>query len=110
VFNRRKAAGNQPQITDFLLQDDATGKEICSCHISERMILPNGEIPRRFELRWPEYKLKLSIRLDNVKITNQIPQTVYVRAPLNGVQSLNLATLTVDGGIQRAGGPGQPKR
>jgi hypothetical protein len=103
VFNRNKAVGNQPQITDFLLLDDATNKEICACHISERVIIPNrGEIPRKFELRWPEQKLKLGIRLDGVSSTTQFPPQVFVRTPPKGVESVNLATLTIDG-VQRAG-------
>ena len=104
VFNRNKAVGNQPQITDFLLVDDATGKEICSCHVTERLIIPNkGEIPRRFELRWPEQKLKLTIRLDGVTANSQFAPNAFVRLPLTNVQSLNLATMTVDGGVQRVG-------
>jgi hypothetical protein len=105
VFNRNKAvAPNQPQITAFLLLDDATNKEICSCHISERLIIANkGEIPRKFELRWPEQKLTLGIRLDGVTANAQIPPQVFVRTPLKGVESLNLATLKFDGSVQRAG-------
>jgi hypothetical protein len=105
VFRRMKAEGKEPQVLAFLLLDDATGKEICSCHISERLVVTkNGEIPRKFELRWPEQKLKLGIRLDNVAVNGQIPPQVFVRMPLKGVQSLNLATMTVDGGgVQRVG-------
>jgi hypothetical protein len=112
VFNRNKAVGNQPQITDFLLVDDGTGKEICSCHVTERLIIPNkGEIPRRFELRWPEQKLKLTIRLDGVTANSQFAPNAFVRMPLTNVPSFNLATMTVDGGVQRVGAgqaPGLP--
>jgi hypothetical protein len=105
VFRRLKAEGNQPQVLAFLLLDDATGKEICSCHISERLIIPNkGEIPRKFELRWPEQSLKMALRLDDVRVTSQFAAQAFVRSPMANVPSLNLATLTVDGGgVQRAG-------
>jgi hypothetical protein len=110
VFNRMKAIGKEPQILDLLLLDDKTGKEICSCHITERLILANkAEIPRRFELRWPEQKLKLAIRLDGVTPNSQFAPQAFVRTPLTNVQSFNLATMKVDSGVQRAGavqGPG----
>jgi hypothetical protein len=108
VFRRLKAEGNQPQVLAWLLLDDATGKEICSCHISERVLVANkAEIPRKFELRWPEQKMKLGIRLDNATVNGQIPPNVFVRAPLKGVESFNLATWSVDNGVHRAGaGPG----
>lgn len=108
VFNSRKAKGNEPQILAFLLLDDATNKEICSCYITERIVLPKGgEIPRKFELRWPEAKMKLAIKLDSVSSSTPIPQIAFVRRPLSGVQSLNLATLKVDG-VQRVNGPQGP--
>jgi hypothetical protein len=45
--------------------------------------------------------------LDNATVNGQIPPQVFVRAPLKGVESFNLATWTIDGGAQRAGaGPG----
>jgi hypothetical protein len=108
VFNRRKASGDQPQITDFLLVDQTTNKLICSAHITRRQIIPNrGEIPRELELRWPEQNMKLVLHLNGVQVSQQFPPQVFARTQLKGVPSYDLATGRVEG-MQQAGGPKGP--
>jgi hypothetical protein len=106
VFNRRKAKkDDQPQVTDFLLLDDATGKLICSAHIKRRQLIPGrGEIPREMELNWPEQKLKLVMTINGAQVSNQIPAQAFVRTQLKNVPSYDLATGRVEG-MQQAGGP-----
>jgi hypothetical protein len=105
VFNHRKAKNNdEPQVTDFLLLDDAKGTLICSAHVTRRLVIPGkGEIPRELELSWPEQKLKLVMHLNSVQVDSQIAPVVFVRAPMKGVQSFDLATGRVEG-MQQAGG------
>jgi hypothetical protein len=105
VFNLRPAAGDQPQVTDYLLVDDATGKLICSAHIKRRQIIVGrGEIPREMELNWQEQKIKLGLTINAAKINTQIPPQVFVRTQMRGIQSYDLATRRLEG-MQPAGGP-----
>jgi hypothetical protein len=108
VFNRRKVTGTQPQITDYLLEEEGTGKVICSAHILETQFDKNGAVlPRRLELRWPEQKLKLGMELNGVEINPQFNPGMFVRQPMNGIPSMDLATGHIDGqpsSIQRAQG------
>jgi hypothetical protein len=110
VFHKWKAEGNRPQITDYLLLDDATGKEICAAHITEVQGDPGrGIVPRKVELRWPEAKLRLTMRLNGVKLNPQMPPALFVRQRLQGVPSVDLATLRPEGqmnALQRTGGRG----
>jgi len=110
VFNLRPASGDQPQITDYLLVDDATGKLICSAKIKRRQIVANrAEIPRDMELSWPDQKMKLGLTINGAKVQNQIPPQVFVRAPMRNIQSYDLATGRLEG-LTQAGGPKTPVR
>ena len=62
----RQTRPEMPQVLEFLVQDERTGKEICSAKIKRRQILPGGqgEIPRELELRWPEQNMKLVLQLN----------------------------------------------
>jgi len=100
VFNRREARGTVPQITDYQLIDDASNKEICSAKVTEVQVVDRTSlavIPRRLELRWPEEKFKLTMKLNGVTINQQVPGTAFVRAPMPGVSSYDLATGRLDG-------------
>jgi hypothetical protein len=110
VFNLRPASGDQPQITDYLLVDDATGKLICSAKIKRRQIVANrAEIPRDMELSWPDQKMKLGLTINGAKVQNQIPPQVFVRTPMRNIQSYDLATGRLEG-LTQAGGPKTPVR
>ncbi|HYV34236.1 MAG TPA: hypothetical protein VE988_00945 [Gemmataceae bacterium] len=112
VFNRAKANTNppsscQPQITDFLLVEEANNKLICSAHITRRQIIGKTEIPREMELRWPEAKLKLILHLDHITLNTAqrpIQPQVYVRTQMKGIGSFDMATGRMEG-VQQAGGP-----
>src|SRR5438552_2183642 len=71
VFKRKPVQAPHAQVTDYLLLDDATGKEICAAHISEVQIDEQNTgaiVPKRIELRWPEQRLKLALRMDGALV------------------------------------------
>jgi hypothetical protein len=113
VFNSLKTKGDAPQVTDYLLVDERSGKMICSAHITQRQFINDAEIPREMELRWPEQNMKLVLNINGVKMNQHIDPRVFARTLLNGVQSFNLATGKIETGIQPAGGvtmpPGGPR-
>jgi hypothetical protein len=100
VMNSRAVKAPQPQVQAFLLLDDATGKEICSAHITEIQVdrSTGGILPRRIEFRWtmPEQRLKLAMKLDGVVVNPQIPASSFQRRPMQGVPSYDLATGRLD--------------
>ena len=98
VFERRPVRAPQPQVTDFLLLDDATGKEICAAKITEVQIdrATGAILPRRLELRYPAEKMRLAMKLDSASVNQQLPATVFARQTMAGVASFNLATMRVD--------------
>ncbi len=108
VFNRWQAKGNAPQVTDYQLLDDASGKEICSAHVMEvQGNQSGGTVPRRIELRWPEQKVKMKMHLTRAAINAQVQPQLFVRRPLRDIPSFDLATGRIDGqpsSFQRAGG------
>jgi hypothetical protein len=109
VFNARDQSQRpgSPQITDFLLLDDATGKELCSARILEVYREgPGVVVPKRLQLHWPEEKITLTLRLSRPVINAQLPGPLFVRQPLAGQPSINLATGRPEGqpsGLQRVG-------
>jgi hypothetical protein len=98
VMKRREVQLPNPQVTDFLLLDDATGKEICGAHITEVQLdhATQAIIPRRLELRWPEQKLSLGMRLDSVTLNQKVPPQVFTRQINQNIQPFNLARMQVD--------------
>ncbi len=106
-MKRRKVEAPEPQITHFLLIDEVTNREICSAHITQTMVDPTtgAILPRQLDLNWPDRKASLSIILQKVAVNVAIPQQAFVRQPLSGVQSQNLARGTGDpAGVQRVQG------
>jgi hypothetical protein len=96
VMNRRATKAPEPQITHYLLIDDTTGKEICSAHITQTMVAAAGPdrgvvIPKKLDLYWRQQNATLSIILDRVAVNVSLPPQAFVRQPLSGVQSQNLA-------------------
>ena len=97
VMNRKAMKAPQPQVTAFLLLDDATGQEICSAHIlSTSMDRTTGAVlPYKMEIRMPTQKMKMALKMDGVAINGAIAN----------VESFNLATgKTEPWNLQRAGG------
>jgi hypothetical protein len=102
VMNRKEMRSPQPQVTAFLLLDDATGKEICSAHITttQQDRATGAILPHRMELRMPAQKMTMALKLDSVKINDKIAETAFTRPQMAGIESVNLATWN----LQRAGG------
>jgi hypothetical protein len=119
VMRRRPVASPNPQVTEFLLLNDATGKEICSAKILQSQVLASqlnrdkgALVPRQIVLNWPEQKLKLTMRLDTSTAQVDFPPNfpAFVRRPLQGVPSFDLASGRVDGqgtSLLRAGFTGR---
>lgn len=111
VFNRRPTTAPNPQVTDFILIDDQTDKVICSAHVRRVQLAPqtNGMLPRDLDLNWPEGRLKLSLRLDQVTCNFDIPpgSPAFVRSPMPGIPTYDLASGRLEGtpnSIQRVRG------
>ncbi len=108
VFNRWEAKGSSPQVTDYLLIDDATNKEVCAAHVLEvQGNLQTGIVPKRIKLRCTmEEKTEMTLKLSHVQFNPQMPQELFVRRPLASGPSIDLATMRPEGqlnGFQRTG-------
>jgi hypothetical protein len=106
VINRKEMKAPQPQVTALLLLDDATGREICSAHITSTTQdrVTGAIIPLKMELRMPAQKMKMALRLDGVTVNGQIAATAFARPQMAGVEQFNLATgRTEPWNLQRAG-------
>lgn len=107
VCRSRPVAAPQPQVTAYLLLDDATGKEICSAHITEVQVdrVTGGVLPKKIELRWPEAKIKLGMKLDGLAVNPPLPPAAFIRQKMNGVQAYDLARgLVAEGSLQQLKG------
>jgi hypothetical protein len=102
VIKRKEMRSPEPQVTAFLLLDDATGKEICSAHITETQRDPKSGaiLPLRMELRMPTQKMTMALKLASVTFNADVVRTSFVRPQMTGIESVNLATWN----LQRAGG------
>jgi hypothetical protein len=93
-----------PQVTEYLVVDERTGKEICSAKIKRRQfVTKDAAIARDLELRWPEQNLKLALSLNRVQVNQNIAHKVFERTKLNGIKSFDLASGQVEERIQPAG-------
>jgi hypothetical protein len=109
VFRRRTAREREAQITDYLLLDEATEKEICAAHISQIQVDRNtgAILPYRLDLKWPEMKLRMAMKLDSLGINPNPPidpAVAFHRRPLSGVPGFDLATMRPDASLQRVQG------
>lgn len=104
VLRRQPVNPPTAQVTDYLLLDEASGKEICAAHITnvQEDRAYGTRLPRRVEFRWPMHKLKLVMVLNGLSVNSSVPATAFVRQPLQGVPSYNLAS------GQLEGAPGNP--
>ena len=99
VFKRRPVQLPNAQVTDYLLLDDASGKEICGAHISEVQYDEKSTgaiVPKRIELRWPSEKLKLALKMDGTTFNPQVSPLTFTRQNMANIQSFNLARMQVD--------------
>jgi hypothetical protein len=93
VFNRKPATGDTPQVVAFVLKD-AKGKEICSAQVQSVQLASQNaaKLPRRMTLNWPEERISLSLTLNAAETKVDVPATAFVRQPMDGIPSVNLAT------------------
>lgn len=99
VFKRSRVEPPKPQVTDYLLLDDASGKEICAAHISEVQMDRGGTyavVPKRIELRWRAENLRLDLHLDAAKFNIQTAPETFTRQTSRNIQSFNLGRMQVD--------------
>jgi hypothetical protein len=106
VCRRRPAQPPQPQVMAYLLLDDATGKEICSAHITEVQVdrQTGATLPRKLELRWPAERFKLGLKMDTLAVNPQLPPSIFVRQPRQGVTAFDLARGQYDSPLQQIQG------
>jgi len=107
VFDYQIANVPHPQVLSHILKDEK-GNVICAANIRSAQYV-GGEtgpiIPRIVDFSWPEQKLKMTMRIENPRITSMPPEraaTIFTRQNLK-YPSFDLATRTPDGGVQRAG-------
>jgi hypothetical protein len=99
VMKRKPVRSPAPQVVQYLLQDGTSGREICSARITETQVDDGGSgkagiLPRRMEFRWvlpDERRLKLAMKLDGMEVNPRIKSELFVRRPIQGVRSCNLA-------------------
>jgi hypothetical protein len=106
IMKRRETKPPDPQITHYILIDDATNREICSAHIAQTMIeqTTGAILPKRIDLNWPQQNATLSIIMDRVAANVSLQPGAFVRPSLSGVQSSNLARSSDTPGVQRVQG------
>ena len=105
VMNRKEVKAPQPQVTAYLLLDDATGQEICSARITATVLdrATGAILPYKMDLRMPKQKMTMVLKLDGISVNGKIANTAFVRQPIAGAEAFNLATgRTEPWGLQRA--------
>jgi hypothetical protein len=108
VIRRRRSVAPTPQVTDFLLLDGRTNKEICSAHVERVEVVGSmmGVLPRDVVIHYPDENVKMAFHMAHVEPNIQLPAnfTAFMRQPLRGIPSVDLATGQIDGqpsGLQR---------
>jgi hypothetical protein len=108
VFNRDPG---KYQVREYILQD-TRGKDICTANINDVQTIQSAgvTIPRRITLKWPEQKLTLTLKLDDVTVNvNFNGSQAFTRQNMPGIQSYDLARNMLDGDpgqLRPAGGFG----
>lgn len=106
VFDYNRASPPQPQVLAHILKDEK-GKVICAANVRRAQRLgPSGLIiPQVIDFSWPEQKLRMTMRIENPRISDMPPAkaaTTFTRQNLR-YQSFDLGTQALDGaGVQRA--------
>ena len=72
VMHRKPMVEPQPQVTAYLLLDDATGNEICSAHITAIKVDHGVNVPYKMELRMPAQKMKMALKLDRRTVNDVV--------------------------------------
>jgi hypothetical protein len=98
VFKRGRVDPPHPQVTDYLLLHEVSGKEICAAHISEAQLDKgtNAIVPRRLELRWQAEKLRIDMHMGATTVNTQVLPLMFTRQTSPNIQSFNLAQMRID--------------
>lgn len=110
VFRWPAVKAPKAQVSDFLLIDEASGKELCSAHVSEAQVdRGTGAIlPRQIEIRALEpgttKETRMVLKLGGVTVNPNLPQSAFVRQPMRGVESIDLSRAIIDNKVQRTRG------
>ncbi len=117
VFTKTRAQGTQPQVTAHVLQDQR-GNVICAAYITEvqQDRATYAVVPRRIRLVWPQQKIELKMKLDEVTVNpaldGQRTAVLFNRPNLRNIESFDLArdVYVAPGQIRRAGATFGPVR
>lgn len=97
------------QVRDFIVQDAATGKEICAANIAEWQQVNGLAVPKRVRFQWPAEQIELKLKLGEVTVNRPLEgermARLFTRPNMANVQSYDLAR-GLDAGagpVQRAG-------
>jgi hypothetical protein len=109
VFNRNRMP-NGHQIREYAVRD-MQGKDLCSAKVQAVQQIGNTTVPYKLQLEWPAEKLKLNLQFNKPSLNSVTPeqaQHLFVRQPLQGVRSFDLAggarPASYTGQLQQAGG------
>jgi hypothetical protein len=98
----RGARGQAPQVRAHILQD-AKGKTICAAYIKDvqQDRTTGAVLPRRVQLTWPEQKIEMTMKLNEVAIypalDAQVSARLFTRQLMANVPSFDLARGEIDG-------------
>jgi hypothetical protein len=106
VMKRAEQKAPNPQVLEYQLLDDASGKEMCSARISQvhKDDATGALVPRRLELRWPAAQARLDMKFDGIAVNSPLPSTAFVRQTMTGVRSVDLARIFDNPPVQRVQG------
>ena len=112
VFNSTQAQLPYPQVLAHILKDEQ-GKVICAANIQRAQHVGGDAgpiIPWIIDFNWPEQKLKMTMRIENPQIIAMPPEKAATRFTRQNLQypSFDLASQTLDGGVERAGATTPP--
>jgi hypothetical protein len=98
VFKRARVSPPNAQVTDYLLLDDVSSKEVCAAHVREAQLdtRTNAVVPKRLELRWPDEKLRVDMHMGVTTVNTQVLPQMFTRQVNPNIQSFNLAQMRID--------------
>jgi hypothetical protein len=110
VFNRTQTNVSQgiAQVVRHELIDEATKQPLVSAQITKVQVDPvqGGVLPKVMSLRWPAAKLTMTMTFDKLAVNTAVPQSAFVREPINGIQQMDLSRFAPSSGMQRVQGRG----
>ncbi len=117
VFNASTVSPPAPQVTGYILRDEATGKDICSATVKEVKFDPATQavLPRVVRLAFPTQRLELTMKMVDIQSVQIDPTRgarLFSRQELGGFPSFDMARNRPDSptgysqgsSLQRTGG------